>query len=410
MKPMKIIRYNGSYRYQQQMRKRKIHMVLALVAALAVVSAAVFAVLKFFVLTDKQPDEELTCILKNGETADMTLSGGEVCMLTFPPNVDIRDVTFISSDSSVVRVDSAGRADAVSEGQATVTAVADGFEALCDFEIAAAAPASVPKERTTAYKANLDVLYANKANGDFNLYSITVNRRTNTVTVYTYDSAGEYTVPVRAMVASCGMGGSDVTITGDFSIYFKEDWHPLYGDVYGMYVSGFEGPYLFHSVPYRTRSHSDLEAEEFNKLGHNASQGCVRLMASDVRWIYRNCPLNTPVHVIDADASADPLGTPPVVKIPEDAKWDPTDPNGNNPYKGKTPAIKRADDIELAAGSDFDPLSGVTATDTCDNDITDRMVLTGEVITDKPGVYYLTYSVVDDFRLTATVNRTVTVK
>lgn len=408
---MKVIRYNGSFRYQQQMKKRRIVITLMLVAALAVVAAAVFGTVRL--LTADRPaaeEPELTCILKNARTAEIALAQGELCMLTLPPDVDVHEVAFRSSDSAVVRVDAAGRADAMAAGSATVTATAPGFEAMCDFTVSEAAPARKPGELTTAYKANLDILAENKKNGTDDLYSITVNRRTNTVTVYTYDAQGAYTVPVRAMIASCGSGGQDITITGDFSLYFKEAWHPLYGDVYGMYVSGFEGPYLFHSVPYKTRSHSDLETDEFNKLGQNASQGCVRMMASDVRWIYQNCALNTPVHVIDANASADPLGTPPAVHIPEDVKWDPTDLREGNPYLDRMPEISGAEDVVLHSGDRFGPLDGVTAADICGNDITDRITLSGEVITDKAGTYYLTYEVKDDFRLYTAVTRAVTVE
>ncbi|MFR5209625.1 MAG: L,D-transpeptidase family protein [Clostridia bacterium] len=28
----------------------------------------------------------------------------------------------------------------------------------------------------------------------------------------------------------------------------------------------------------------------FNKLGEQASQGCVRLAVSDAKWVYDNCP------------------------------------------------------------------------------------------------------------------------
>ena len=197
---------------------------------------------------------------------------------------------------------------------------------------------------------------------------------------------------------------------GEYSIYFREKWHALYGDVYGMYVSGFSGPYLFHSVPYFTRDHGDLETAEFNKLGANASQGCVRMMASDVRWICKNCPLNTPVTVIDADSSADPLGTPPAVKIDESVKWDPTDPYEENPYYGERPVINGAADVTLKAGQSFDPLAGVTAADLCGNDISARMIVVGQVVADKPGLYRLTYSVTDDFHFTCEVTRTVTVE
>lgn len=409
---MKVMRYNGSYRYKSQVRKRRMIITLVLVTAAALIVAGGFLVHGIYAA---QPvDDDIECILRNNESTEMALAAGESCLLTLPSRVDIHDVTFTSSDAETVRVDAAGRADALREGGATVTAVAEGFSAECVFAVEKAAKAEKSDEITTAYTANGDIVAKNTKNGTDDLYNIVVNRRSNTVTVYTYDENKEYTVPVRAMIASCGIGGKDITLTGDFAVYFKDAWHQLFGTVegevvYGMYISGYDGNYLFHSVPYYTKDHGDLEADEFNKLGTNASQGCVRLMASDARWIYQNCPLNTPVRVIDADSSSDPLGTPPGVKIKSDVRWDPTDPNPKNPFKGKIPSFGGVDDITIPSGESFSISDGVTAQDICENDITDRIHITGEVITDKAGVYYITYTVTDDFHLSATVTRAVTV-
>ena len=52
---------------------------------------------------------------------------------------------------------------------------------------------------------------------------------------------------------------------------------------------------------------------------------------------------------------------------------------------------------------------GISAADICGNDITDRVKIAGQVITDKPGVYYLSYTITDDFNLKTRVTRTVTV-
>ena len=54
-------------------------------------------------------------------------------------------------------------------------------------------------------------------------------------------------------------------------------------------------------------------------------------------------------------------------------------------------------------------MDGITAADICGNDITDRVKIAGQVIPEKPGVYYLTYSITDDFNLRSRVTRTVTV-
>jgi lipoprotein-anchoring transpeptidase ErfK/SrfK len=425
---MKVMRFNGSGRNKLRKGRRHPNTVLraaAIVAAvLVVIGAGVFATVRYIVPAisakpAEQPamqpeiaeETEAKELLSPGETAKLELSAGEMRMLTIPAAIDIRTVTFSSDNEDVLRIDDAGRADALAPGTAKITASSGDYTAECEVTVGEAAQTKPLRERTTAIIANLDIMNANKAVSKDNLFNITVNRRTNTVTVYTYDADGNYTVPVRAMICSCGkFDAENITPTGDFSIYFKEKWHPLFGDVYGQYVTGFEGSYLFHSVPYHTEKKDDLETEEFNKLGTNASMGCVRMMISDVKWVYENCAMNTPVKVIDADETADPLGKPAAVKIAKDVTWDPTDPDEKNPFNEKTPEITGADDITIKSGDAFDPMDGIGAKDLCGNDISDRVKLTGEVIAEKPGTYYLTYSVKDDLRMKASVTRIITVE
>lgn len=416
MRPIKIMRSNGSVRMKEQRWKQIQKGGLAIFLSLVVLAAAFFTVyaVSQSVASNKSGDEK-TEKLEADSTVDMTMQRGEVCMLTLPEDVDILTTRFVSSDPSIVRVDSAGKVDGMKEGTATVTASSEDFTASCVFRIEKAERKRKTSEVTTAYLANLDTLYANIKKSRNNLYRLVVNRRTNTVTVYTYDEDGVYNVPVRAMVCSCGAGGADITPVGEYKTATKREWATLYGDIeheylFGQYVTGFYGEYLFHSVPYESENKYDLEIEEFNKLGTNASQGCVRLSAADSCWIYNNCPLNTPVTIIDADDSADPLGTPPTVRQNIYNGWDPTDPSDENPFKGKLPRIIGLEDVTLKKGDSFDPMEEITAKDICGNLITDRVKVSGKVLTNKPGTYYLTYSITDDFFLTRTATRTVTVK
>ena len=351
-----------------------------------------------------------SCVIENEKISTLILKNGDISVL----DVSVDDETqpsleFLSSDPEVVSVDSGGRVDAKKEGVAVITASASGFSGSCEITVEKAEKEPDSKEITTAVTANPDVVAKNRKDKSKNLYSIKVNRRTNIVTVYTYDENGKYVVPVRAMAASCGeFTDENTTPTGKYSVYFKSRWHPLFGDVYGQYVTGFSGVYLFHSVPYKTTSADSLKTDEFNKLGTNASQGCVRLMVSDSKWIYDNVDMNTDVEVIDKKEGADPLDIPQTVKISEKPYWDPTDPSGENPYKDKVPVIKGAKDITVAKDSDFD--SKVTAKDGCGNDISDKIVTTGNVLTSKPGKYLVTYEVTDAFNNTAQVTVTVTVE
>lgn len=64
---------------------------------------------------------------------------------------------------------------------------------------------------------------------------------------------------------------------------------------------------------------------------------------------------------------------------------------------------------QIAFGSEFSPLAGVTATDAHDGDLTSKVTVTGTVNTNALGTTELTYSVTDSAGNTATATRTVTV-
>ena len=163
-------------------------------------------------------------------------------------------------------------------------------------------------------------------------YYIRVNRQANTVTVYTYDEAGEPTVPVRAMV--CSVGECWSTPTGIYHMSTKYRWRELLGHVYGQYAIRIYKGIMFHSVPYRRTRPNTLVAGEYNKLGENASHGCIRLCVRDVKWIYDTIPSKTTVEIYDSEDPG-PLGKPEIIPVPEEderAGWDPTDTDPENPF------------------------------------------------------------------------------
>lgn len=163
-------------------------------------------------------------------------------------------------------------------------------------------------------------------------YYIKINRMQNCITVYTPDENGEYTIPYKAMVCSTGL--YNATPSGTYQISTKYRWRELYGGVYGQYATRIHGAILFHSVPYYTKSNDNLCTDKYNKLGQQASMGCVRLTTEDAKWIADNCPSGTSVEIYD-DEDPGPLGKPEAVKIDADdvnRGWDPTDPDENNPW------------------------------------------------------------------------------
>lgn len=166
------------------------------------------------------------------------------------------------------------------------------------------------------------------------MYYIKVNYQANAVTIYKKDENGYYTIPVKAMVCSCG------TATPKNGVYKTSrgyEWGTLEGGTYGRYSTRIIGGILFHSVPYTEQSENTLEYWEYDKLGTTASLGCVRLTVEDCKWIFDNVEVGTQVEFY-ADLNPGPLGKPSAQKISDNEacrNWDPTDTSPNSPWNGQ---------------------------------------------------------------------------
>lgn len=162
-------------------------------------------------------------------------------------------------------------------------------------------------------------------------YYIRVNYSANVVNIYTKDSNGNYTIPYKAMICSCGTATPN---SGTYEISSKYRWLSLFGNVNGQYSTRIVDHILFHSVPYLEKSPDSLEYWEYDKLGTTASAGCVRLKVEDAKWIYDNCKSGTKVEFY-SDINPGPLGKPSLTPISSNTScrnWDPTDLNKNNPW------------------------------------------------------------------------------
>lgn len=237
-------------------------------------------------------------------------------------------------------------------------------------------------------------------------YLVKVNRVMNCVTIYTQDETGEYTVPYKAMI--CSTGG-ELTPAGTFTMSQKYDFKELFYQSYGQYCSRVYGSILFHSSGNNSLNKDDLNASDFNNLGLGVSHGCIRLTVEDAKWIHDNCPSGTQVVIYDS-VVAGPLGKPECIKVPEGTVWDPTDPDENNPWKDKKPWFEGASDRVLYEDDILDYMEGIKAYDTCGNDITHKVVVTGEADLSMPGQYLITYSVTDLLGRSAEYSAVFTVK
>lgn len=238
-------------------------------------------------------------------------------------------------------------------------------------------------------------------------YFIRVNRQANCITIYTKDDAGNFTIPVKAMV--CSVGLDDGTPLGTYRTTNKYVWRQLFHDVFGQYATRITGHILFHSVPYYEAEKDTLLSEEYNNLGQAASAGCVRLSVEDAKWIYDNCESGTTVEIYDAEDPG-PLGKPESIPLDlesEYADWDPTDPDENNPWLTALPSLDGVADLTVERGEDNDLKGSVVATDYDGKEI--PFEIEGTYDLNQCGTYEITYVVINAVRHKVTATATITV-
>ncbi len=173
-------------------------------------------------------------------------------------------------------------------------------------------------------------------NQNTSAYYVKVNKTLNVAMVYGKDSNGEYTKLVKIFLVSTG----ENTPVGVWTTTDRYETLSLVGGVWGHYTIRIINAIWFHSVPYYSKADAeghwtDLEYEEFNKLGTSASLGCVRLSTIDAKWLYDNLPWHTQVEIYESSELPDGVVKPAGVKIDvnsENRGWDPTDPDPANPW------------------------------------------------------------------------------
>lgn len=188
----------------------------------------------------------------------------------------------------------------------------------------------IVKEKTTVSKSTITTKDSRTVSSK--PYYIEVIRNQNIVIIYGKGSDNKYSKVVKVFVASTGRNNK--TPLGTYKTTRGDKWGWLVGGVAGQYITRFYGSYLFHSVPYYTNNKGKLEWEEYNKLGTQASAGCVRLTVRDAKWIYDNIANGTTVKIYDGPIPTG-ITKPSAQKISASSPnrgWDPTDPDKNNPW------------------------------------------------------------------------------
>ncbi len=253
-------------------------------------------------------------------------------------------------------------------------------------------------------------LYGQKLDVDAaSRYTIYVNRSSNIINVV--DSrTGKV---VKAMYCSTGVGYS--TIGGTYNTVSKMRWHALNGGVYGQYCTRIHGSYLFHSVYYYRTVKNQMSTREYNKLGSQASAGCVRLAVVDAKWIYDHCDVGTRVVIGESRRMGKPTRSKLKVSTARRTRWDPTDPDPANPYY-PTIRLKKQSSRKVEYGAKLKKaklkkLVKVSSPTTSASTLAKYVTVKGKVKTTQPGKYKVVYTVTDPRTLlTKSLNVTFKVK
>lgn len=237
-------------------------------------------------------------------------------------------------------------------------------------------------------------------------YTVYVNRKTNIVNVVNSKNGK------LARSMWCSTGKRYGTIRGTFHTTAKYRWRALFGGVFGQYSVRIHGHYLFHSVPYTSTRKDRVDVADYNRLGKQDSQGCVRMAVVDEKWLYDHCATGTKVVIGELRKLKKP--TRPLLRLSTDKKtsWDPTDPDPDNPYRVRL-AWKEGVSRTVERGSDFDISSYlyVKSSFTKKKVLLKNVSYTGEIDTEVPGRYRLRVTVKDpNTLLSRTRNFTFTVK
>lgn len=154
-------------------------------------------------------------------------------------------------------------------------------------------------------------------------YYLYYEKGSHTLTVYTADDEGYYTVPVRTICAACGSTPAK-TPTGIHKLGEKLRWKEFSKTCYAQYGIAYASGVWLHSTCYSETRESSVLSHYYNTIGENSTGGCIRMQVGHVYWIYENCPEGTLLEIVNGNPRETSSVKP--ADIPEAACYDPTDP------------------------------------------------------------------------------------
>jgi hypothetical protein len=124
-------------------------------------------------------------------------------------------------------------------------------------------------------------------------YKIRINVSRNIAIIYSIGSNNGFDNVVKAFYVSVN---SNIN-TGDTFISEKAEWRKLDITGYGHYSTRLNNSEYICSSAYFTKTVGNMNIDEYNKMGTNASSGSIYMTPADAKWIYNNCGVNTQVQI-----------------------------------------------------------------------------------------------------------------
>lgn len=139
----------------------------------------------------------------------------------------------------------------------------------------------------------------NAALADESPYRVDVDIVNQIVTVYENEDGGAI-----VMQGLCSSGADDATPLGNFKMPEKKrdtertEWfHFRAFGGYARYATRIHYDVMFHSLLYNRPSENAVNEQSVKDFGYPVSHGCIRMRTEDAKFIAKNCPVGTRVHI-----------------------------------------------------------------------------------------------------------------
>lgn len=137
-------------------------------------------------------------------------------------------------------------------------------------------------------------------------YYLYVEKGSFTMTIYTKDDSGAYTVVYAAYRIA---HGGNKTPAGTFTLTdSRERWHDFPDGGTVQYATKYEGHLYIHSPLYATADPAQMWPKYYDGekgIGKESTGGCLRMVTEAAKFIYENCPPGTIMEIVNSS----PKGT-----------------------------------------------------------------------------------------------------